>query len=102
MEYCVGSRRNLKTATIAGVGFLATVSMEQAVLFALRAVNSLRIALIANVLKANIVIREDFQKVFECEFLHRGFLLFFSHRVIIPNVLPYVKGYSPTSIMHEI
>ena len=40
MEYCISGRRNLKTAVVTGVGLLAPVPMKQAVLFALRAVNS--------------------------------------------------------------
>lgn len=66
-------RRNLVSAIVARVGFAFCYLVEQRVLFALRAINPLRIFLLANVIKARVIVRENLLKVLDRKFLHLAF-----------------------------
>jgi len=75
----VRSWRNLITAMVASVDLTPVRTMEKAVDAAIRAINSLREFLIADVIKTNIIIWKRLLKVFERVLHHRRFVVFSSH-----------------------
>ncbi len=94
----IGSRGELITAMVAGVGFTPVHAMEQAICSALRAVDSLREFLVADVVKAGGIIREGLLEVFERVLGHGRFS---GHALgslwprVIADYLLVVKGYTP-------
>src|SRR5260221_2515178 len=76
MEYSIGSRRDIETAITAGVRLAPVVFVEQAILATLRAINTLRIFLVAHIIQTSIVVREHCLEVFEGNFGHRAFLVY--------------------------
>ncbi len=66
-------RRNLIPAIIASVGLAVSDFVKQCVLFAGRAINPLWVLLLANVIKARVIVRENLAKVLDGEFLHIAF-----------------------------
>ena len=80
MKDSISSRRDLIATPLAGIGLLALVVMKKAVLATLRAINSLRVALVSDVIQTNVIIREGVLKIFQGElhhwaFGHLGYLL---------------------------
>lgn len=113
VENCVSGRADLVSTEIASVRLTPTYPMKQSILFTLRAINSLRVFLIANIIKAYIVIWEHLKELFEREFFHwrfifLSFLSHFSSALLdvmvfictnsIADLLLVVKGYSPNII----
>lgn len=103
-----GGRGNLIPAIITGVLLALADLVKLGFLFTARAFNSFRVSLVANVLKAGVIVREHLYKVLDGEFLHsRLFLLFplLSHvslssinyltKLSIQENVLVVKGYSP-------
>lgn len=79
VEHRIGSRGNVESAMVARVRFSSAIAVKQTILTALRAINTLRELLIADVIQAHVIIWKHLLEVFEREFHHRRFFGLGSH-----------------------
>jgi hypothetical protein len=92
VEYCTSKRVNLITAIIAHIASPIGYFMVFSYLLALRTMNTIRVAMVFNPLKASIVIRELGVKIFKSVGFHFRISAIFIYTLIIKDSILVVKG----------